>query len=67
MLSNYMMGAYIGAGMGYIYGYLKYVKSNRNKVPFYEKNKNYPLFYTICGFIIGGTINKFIITKSIEN
>ena len=53
--------ASIGCGIGYMYGYFLYKKSNQNKIPFYNKNKNFPMFYSICGFVIGGIIGKQLI------
>ena len=50
----------IGCGCGYIYGYFKYIKINQNKIPFYDKNKNFSIFYSLFGFILGGVIGKNI-------
>ncbi len=55
-----LTSAMIGCGCGYIYGYFKYIKINQNKIPFYDKNKNFPLFYSLFGFIMGGVIGKNI-------
>lgn len=51
----------MGAGLGYIVGYLEEKKIYEKKDAFFQKKtKHIPLLYSIIGIIIGGYFGKFI-------
>lgn len=60
MINPIIVSGYMGAGIGYIYGYMQ-AKHTEYAFPYnlyYSKKKDFPILYSIIGFITGGWIGK---------
>tara|TARA_Y100001970_G_scaffold268653_1_gene360187 strand:+ start:44 stop:256 length:213 start_codon:yes stop_codon:yes gene_type:complete len=55
-------GAILGAGLGYSYGYIlsKYNNIWNENSAYRYKNKEYAIFFSIWGIIIGGGTGKLL-------
>lgn len=60
MMNPVIVSGYMGAGVGYIYGYMQ-AKNTEYPFPYnlyYSKKKDFPILYSIVGFISGGFLGK---------